>query len=405
MESNTDSPQSSDQEEHVQDTTYTRLRPAPIGHLRLAEVSEFHDMTICNMQVLLPDAAAAAHAAQALGLVPKRDCSLTPPCPKCGESTRPRTDTKNKFGYRFACSNVRIKHIRHNSKRAKTTRVQTCTGSVSPAHNTFFGQIRAPTLQVLQLMYCWVANFPVRQAEAETKVSTKTADDFYDFCREVAEIVVSNMSIKIGGPGLHVEVDETYTRNRKNQREQCTAGYPTANFGAYCHETGEGLFWHVPNKSRRVLWAYMKNNIESGSIIVSDAAPQYSGCEALGFSEHKIINHSTRGSGRSVNSADPQTYTQNIKIRNVKTAIKSLRTDRTLQQYMCEYTYRNRVLSVHRKAWERFFRFIDDVATVYPGPGRESLQLLEISIPDDVAPEERSFKSKSVKKTRRVKRQ
>lgn len=164
MESNTDSPQSSDQEEHVQDTTYTKLRPAPIGHLRLAEVSEFHDMTICNMQVLLPDAAAAAHAAQALGLVPKRDCSLTPPCPKCGESTRPRTDTKNKFGYRFACSNVRIKHIRHNSKRAKTTRVQTCTGSVSPAHNTFFCQIRAPTLQVLQLMYCWVTNFSLKRS-------------------------------------------------------------------------------------------------------------------------------------------------------------------------------------------------------------------------------------------------
>lgn len=56
-------------------------------------------------------------------------------------------------------------------------------------------------------------------------------------------------------------------------------------------------------------------------------------------------------------------------------APSNLRTDRTLQQYICEYLYRNRVLSVHKSPSDKFRQFIRDVVAAYPGTGQQGLQL------------------------------
>ncbi|XP_023211527.1 uncharacterized protein LOC111614388 [Centruroides sculpturatus] len=121
----------------------------------------------------------------------------------------------------------------------------------------------------------------------------------YNYCREVAEVFVSHQqNIQLGSEDMHVEIDETFTRRRKYNRGRVTKGTQITIFGAYCRETKEVMYWHVDNKSRRVLWSHMLRYIACGSIIVSDSAAQYRGCTTMGFSEHKTVNHSQRGPGR-----------------------------------------------------------------------------------------------------------
>lgn len=153
-------------------------------------------------------------------------------------------------------------------------------------------------------------------------------------------------------------------------------------FGIFCRETKESLYWHVRNKSQAVLWSCMYDYIEPGSTIVSNSAPQYSGCEQLGFAVHITVNHKVRGPKRSVSTCDSSMHTQNIKIRNrhLKDFIKSTKDDCTLDQYIAEYMYRERRLKDLVRSGEKLLRFMKDVAAVYPGPGRSGLKLQEVRV-------------------------
>lgn len=259
---------------------------------------------------------------------------------------------------------------------------------MSPLKGTFFSSIHTTFLQILQIVYCWISKLPVTTACQFVKVARQTAVDFYSFCREVAEIVISNTQVKIGGPGLHVEVDEKYTRKRKYHRGRISKTHQVVIFGAVCRETKQGMFWQVNNKNRRVLWRNMLEYIEPGSIIISAAVPQYEGRECLGLAGHKFVNHRKKDPGRFINFHNASAHKQDIEIQNkyLKETIKLLRTDRALQEHMCEYTYRSKVLSVCSTYGQKFCRFLEDVARVYCGPGRETMQLktIGISVEEDV---------------------
>ncbi|XP_023232455.1 uncharacterized protein LOC111632293 [Centruroides sculpturatus] len=125
------------------------------------------------------------------------------------------------------------------------------------------------------IIYEWVKEEPVTVAAKECCVDLQTAVDWYNFCREIAEVIMSNDQKQIGGKNLCVEIDETFTRRRKYNRGRITKGTEPTIFGAYCRETREMMYFHVENKSRRVLWSHMSRYITPGSIIVSDSALQY----------------------------------------------------------------------------------------------------------------------------------
>lgn len=246
------------------------------------------------------------------------------------------------------------------------------------------GDSKYEELKVIRLMHAWVLRTPVTTAAIECEVAHRTAVDFYSFFREVALVHVSNMQTRIGGPGKTVEVDETFARRRKYHRGRVTASHSITIFGIYCRESPVGLYWHVPNKTRAVLWAHMYAYIEPGTTILSDSAPQYTGCEQLGFAEHKTVNHSVRGPGRFVSTSDPSVHTQNIEARHrrLKDTIKVAKDDLTLGQYIAEFTYRERRLKGVSRSGEKLRRFIEDATAVYPGPGRRGLQLNTIGVED-----------------------
>lgn len=367
-------------------TVQTTLSFPPEVETRIpsSDAALFQGMTIFSFAEHVPDEAAAILACFRSGLIPDPDdAQAAPSCPKCNGPMFARNSRHNRFGFEYRCLKSRkfipAKRI-YSDRRPKRKAV--CTGYVSPTLNTFFERVTMSTKQVLSLAFAWVCDLNVTFSSQHTGVCSHTAVNYYCLFRQVAEIIVSNLPQHIGGPGLHVEVDETFTLRRKYERDGRTTEYTAVYFGAYCRETKECMYWKVDNKSRDILWSHMRHYIAPGSIIVSDCAPEYRGCTSLGYSAHLTVNHSARGRGRFVNPSDPEAHTQNIKVRKryLKKRVRSFRTDKAIQQYLCEYIYRSRVLSAVATPWERFNKFLSDIRRVYPGPGRTGLGLCPIKI-------------------------
>ncbi|XP_023233574.1 uncharacterized protein LOC111633267 isoform X2 [Centruroides sculpturatus] len=356
----------------------------------------FEDLTCFTFSQYFPTEDAAQKFCHLVGMVPHPDLSgFIPPCPQCGGAMEKKLDQSEKFGYIYRCVKLKEKEKKRRRTGGFVWRAK-CTGGLSSTQNTFFEGSKLSAKKVLMLIYAWIIEQPVTLAARECGVAIQTAVDWFNFCREVAEVFVSQQQdIKIGGEGLHVEIDETFTRRRKYNRGRVTKGHQLIIFGAYCRETRELMYWHVDNKSRRVLWSHMHRYIAEGSIIVSDSAPQYRGCTTMGFSDHKTVNHSQQGPGRFVDIDDPEAHTQNIECRHrwLKKSIKSLRTDRSLQSYACTYVYRTRFLSQLPTPSAKFRQFVEHIVAVYPGPGREGLQLKTIGVPvdEDQPPDEPYF--------------
>ena len=72
---------------------------------------------------------------------------------------------------------------------------------------------------MLKLTYFWVYKYPEELVKHELKIgSDHTLVDWYNFAREVCVEILSNRSEKIGGPGKHVEIDESKFGKRKYNR-------------------------------------------------------------------------------------------------------------------------------------------------------------------------------------------
>lgn len=351
--------------------------------------SRLDKLTPFSFHEIIPDEATAIRICGILGLVPEKGRTPPPNCPNCSEIMSEKNHPANRLGFVYICWRKKLSEKQPPQNQSCSRRsVARCGGYMSPLKGTFFSSIRTTFLQILRIVYCWISKLPVTTASQFVQVARQTAVDFYSFCREVAEIVISNTEVKIGGPGLHVEVDEKYTRKRKYHRGRIIKTHQVVIFGAVCRETKQGMFWQVNNKNRRVLWRNMLEYIEPGSIIISDAVPQYKDREYFGLAGHKFFNHKKKDPGRFVNIHDASNHTQDIEMQKkyLKETMKLLRTDRALQERMCEYTYRSRVLSSCSTYGQKFRRFLEDVARVYRGPGQETMQLktIGISVDEDV---------------------
>ena len=143
-----------------------------------------------------------------------------------------------------------------------------------------------------------------------TKVITtsiETICDYKRYCRDIYfQVLQDNCTTEIGGPGLHVEIDESKFGKTKYNRGRVVKGQWV--FGAICHETKEFFVTTVENLDKKTLLPIICERIRPRSIIFSDCWKAYSTLNTLEY-EHQTVNH-------KYNFVDPTTYahTQNIEI-------------------------------------------------------------------------------------------
>ena len=130
---------------------------------------------------------------QSKGLIPSsKICERCPSSPQMVLTEKP--DVAD--GYKWRCPLCKtFKSIRGGRSQS---------GQQSFFHNSKI------SLQIwLMLMWMWSKQWPVTKAAEECEVNESNAIDFYQFFRDICSWKLMNMTIKLGGPGTIVQIDES----------------------------------------------------------------------------------------------------------------------------------------------------------------------------------------------------
>uniref|UniRef100_A0A5S6Q5B5 ISXO2-like transposase domain-containing protein n=1 Tax=Trichuris muris TaxID=70415 RepID=A0A5S6Q5B5_TRIMR len=126
---------------------------------------------------------------------------------------------------------------------------------------------KLPLRKIVQFLYAWSKEYTTCTfCVQELDMAPSTAVQWNLAARTAAAQAVLRNPVKIGGPGLTVEVDESLFSRRKYNRGQA---YPQQwVFGGVCRETGECFLVEVPDRSSATLIPVIKDHIWRGTTVV-----------------------------------------------------------------------------------------------------------------------------------------
>ena len=217
-------------------------------------------------------------------------------CPDCGESMnfRPRQDISD--GYTWRCSSG------------------PCRKRLSIRDGSFFSKSKLPLWKLIRFIYLWTVDSLGNVIMHELDISEKTVIDWNNFLRDVCQSYVRDWQMPIGGrdeAGQRkiVEIDESlffkskYNRGRRRERQWVFGGVERG-------ESDNCFFVCVPDRTRGTLLSAIQDNIQPGSIIVSDEWRAYNDIPEIpdGDYIHWTVNHSVN----FVNPNNPDAHTQTI---------------------------------------------------------------------------------------------
>lgn len=288
---------------------------------------------------------------------PGRKVSDGQPRIPCGKNLGRHTDNEMKLGFRLRCNG------------------RTCRWTLNPLEGTFFKSSNLSFLEDLRLIFCFTENLTVTEVMRHTGHSPNTCVERYKYCRAVCDRILDQEQNPVGGPELHVEIDETHLFENKYHRGRPTTMQARKEFvfGMCCRETQEVVMVRVKRCDKNTLWPLILQHVRPGSIINTDGARVYEDlCTAEGraygfnFREHKIVIHKN---GEYVRyEGDDQVTTNHLEVRwrYLKDKVASIPEDQGLDDYISYYVYYDLHLK-DRNPGQRLEYFINDLRKIYPG--------------------------------------
>jgi len=196
-----------------------------------------------------------------------------------------------RYGQGYTCPKCEREARWYPIKAERAFSCQWCGHHIHPTVGTLFEKSRTP----LQLWFYAIFKFTqtrhgvsAKELERELGVTYKTAWRMGQLIRQhMAEIDGED---PLGGPGAHVEVDETMVCGvRKGKRGRGAAG-KTIVFGMLQRD-GHVMVKVVPNVKRATLRPLIEANVKQGTNVHADELKSYDGLGALGYYP-KRVNHS-----------------------------------------------------------------------------------------------------------------
>ncbi|ETV90525.1 hypothetical protein H310_14714 [Aphanomyces invadans] len=135
----------------------------------------------------------------------------------------------------------------------------------------------------------WASRRPVSDVVEDFKVSSRTASDWYSFCRDVCSSEMLKCEMKIGGVGSVVEIDETSLK--KKSKYNCGKRHPECwLFGGVDRTTKKwfGVLTYE-DRTKRTLSALIRKHVRPGTLIMSDKFGSY----VSSNEEHTLANNPT----------------------------------------------------------------------------------------------------------------
>lgn len=196
-----------------------------------------------------------------------------------------------RFGQGFACPSCERPSNWYRIKAERAYSCQWCGHHLHPTVGTPFEQTRTP----LQLWFYAIHLFTTtrhgvsaKELERQLGVTYKTAWRMAGLIRQhMADVDGEEM---IGGPGTHVEIDETLVGGVKKGKHNRGSAAKTVVVGAV--ERGGNLITAVvPNQRRVTLEPFVTSNVAVGGVVHTDELNSYRGLGAAGY-RHATVNHS-----------------------------------------------------------------------------------------------------------------
>ena len=171
-------------------------------------------------------------------------------------------------------------------------RCHRCRKSLTIFHGTIFEGKRTPfhkVLLALLLIYLQIPQMTVRYLCA---ISRPTISYYERITRIISLVDSTQIQVRLGGPGIRVQIDEALLRKRKYKRgKQKPQIWIFGVIQEGSREDQRLFLKRVKTRSASELIPLIQAVILPGSTIISDEWRAYRGLSKLGFT-HKTVNHS-----------------------------------------------------------------------------------------------------------------
>ena len=222
-------------------------------------------------------------------------------------------------------------------------RCSECDSSLSPFGGTLLAKTKLPLDTFILLALGWLRNKPYTEQLADFSISERALSTFNQRMNAFAKTVLAKKKTKIGGSMVIVEIDEALLHRRKNFIGRMkTAGWVLG--GVERPHSPDCIprtfFAECEQRTREQLERLILENVELGSIIITDSFSSYSGLNLLGY-HHYTVNHS-----KNFVDPDSQAHTQRIEglWRQLRRSLPSTGTRfDQLSGYLAAFVYRRRV--------------------------------------------------------------
>ncbi|KAG0426895.1 hypothetical protein DMUE_5937, partial [Dictyocoela muelleri] len=247
-------------------------------------------------------------------------------CLSCDNEMFTRKMGRHMDGFSWVCENKICCKFKNN---------------LSIRYGSCFGRFRLPLNKLFLFIYCWSSSKNISSVCKDYSISRPALGNIFDFLREKVSSYLSREPIRLGGPGVVCQIDESlFVHKVKNHtgrspREQVWV------FGIV-DTSRSPLIGHmevVENRSAEVLLPIIQRVCKLGTIIHSDMWAGYREISTrLGFS-HETVNH-------KLNFVNPSNgvHTQHIEsfwnVQKLKIkSMKGVKIDR-IQLYLDEYMWK-----------------------------------------------------------------
>jgi transposase-like protein len=230
-----------------------------------------------------------------------------------------------------------------------------CGGEISIRKNTFFDKHRLPVHKILHIGYLWLKGDCINSIAGATGHTHKKVAEFLGHYRELISDSLNFEDNKIGGPGIHVQIDETKCGKRKyNRGHQVDGAWVLGGV----EKTEERKIFIIPvqNRTAETLLEAINHHVLPGSIISTDLWRGYNSLNTINSYAHLTVNHSKH-------FKDPESGANTNTIEGTWSTIKSkipirCRTKQLIEPYLWEFIWRRKN---HNSLWDALINALAEV--------------------------------------------
>ncbi len=192
-------------------------------------------------------------------------------------------------------------------------------------------------------MYLWSEKISVTATYRQVGISEKSVIDCFSFFRELCSLYFQAYPIKLGGPGIVVQIDESCFSHKPKHHHGRSPNEPIWVFGIVDTSTKPafGYMQIVHSRDSATLLPIIEKVVQPRSIIYSDQWKVYRSIQSSREIEHHRVNHSLHfvDPTTGVNTQTVESYWNKHKIR-IKAMLGCKR--EFLDSYLQEFIWRER---------------------------------------------------------------